>query len=71
MRRAAAAPGPKISRYERPRAVRRSQPDVLISILEFRHSANLFGAAKLPKGLDSRECQHLFLPVQKLRSGEH
>jgi hypothetical protein len=26
-RRAAVAPGPKISRYERPRAVRRSRPD--------------------------------------------
>lgn len=70
MRRAVAAPGPKISRHERPRAVRRSQPDVLIGIREFRHSANLVGGTQLPKGLDSRECQHLILPVRKLRSGE-
>ena len=28
MRRAAVAPGPEYSRYERPRAVRRSRPDV-------------------------------------------
>ncbi len=28
-RRAAVAPGPTLSRFERPRAVRRSQPDAL------------------------------------------
>jgi hypothetical protein len=30
LRRAAVAPGPKVRRFERPRAVRRSRPDVLL-----------------------------------------
>ena len=55
LRRAAVAPGPKSSRYERPRAVRRSRPDVTTVTVRCREPDGVYGVLVEP----ARPCEYI------------